>query len=339
MSNRYFGQFFNEADSLSTKPEFREATKVAHDSGAFTTQDMLTEATRLAQPGSALARLGQQIGHPRYKELPFGQSEKANAVVLFLDVRGFTRLSIELENDELIRILQKLSIACVATVYQHGGYIGDFTGDGIMAFFDKDEAALASLQAATDLLMGVRDFVNPALKRDGDTGINVAVGIEYGEVVWTRIGLSRISQVKPVSEVTYVAGKLATRDHTSKWDCCIGEQLASVIPDGLAKRVEGISYKQESTSGTALTSDSQSILKEFAGHCGGANWLHESGLLALLPLLYLQRRQSFNLNVFPVRQTPLCRQRTGKWARWSNHGGSVFPVGFVLNSKVSVSLK
>ena len=250
MSDRYFGQFFNEADSLSTRPEFQKVTKVAHDSGGFTTQDLLTEATRLARPGSALARLGQQIGHPRYKELPFGQSERANAVVLFLDVRGFTRLSIELENDELIRILQKLSIACVATVYQHGGYIGDFTGDGIMAFFDKDEAALASLQAATDLLMGVRDFVNPSLKRDGDTGINVSVGIEYGEVIWTRIGLSHISQVKPVSEVTYVAGKLATRDHTSKWECCIGEQLASVIPDGLAKRVEGISYKQESTSGT-----------------------------------------------------------------------------------------
>jgi class 3 adenylate cyclase len=201
-------------------------------------------------PGTALAGLGARIGHPRYQNLTFGQTHKAPAVVLFLDIRGFTRLSIELENDELIRILQKLSVASVATVYQNGGYIGDFTGDGIMAFFDGAEPALASLRTAADLLSGVRDVVNPALKRNGDTGIRVAVGMEYGEVTWTRIGYAGISQVKPVSEVTYVAGKLATRHHTDKWECSIGEQLAGVVPQEFAKRVEGIAYTLTGSNST-----------------------------------------------------------------------------------------
>jgi hypothetical protein len=80
--------------------------------------------------------------------------------------------------------------------------------------------------------------INPALKRDGDTGVRVAVGIEFGEVSWTRIGFAGVSQIKPVSEVTYVAGKLATREHTDKWQCCIGEQLAAAVPLQFTKRVK-----------------------------------------------------------------------------------------------------
>jgi class 3 adenylate cyclase len=182
--------------------------------------------------------------------LAFGQTHKADTAVLFLDIRGFTRLSIELENEELIRILQKLSIASVATVYKNGGFIGDFTGDGIMAFFDGTELALSAIRTAADLLSGVRDVVNPALKRDGDTGIRVAAGLEFGEVCWTRIGYAGISQVKPVSEVSYVAGKLATRKHTDKWECAVGEQLAAIIPEKFRKRGEGIAYTGTNSSRT-----------------------------------------------------------------------------------------
>jgi class 3 adenylate cyclase len=202
----------------------------------------LLEAAAKALPGTALAQVGKQVGHPRYQHLNFGQVQKANANVLFMDIRGFTRLSIELENDELIRILQKLSIASVATVYHRGGYIGDFTGDGIMAFFDSPDSVVGALRSAAELLAGVRDVVNPALKRDGDTGVRVAVGIEFGEVSWTRIGFAGVSQVKPVSEVTYVAGKLATREHTDRWQCCIGEQLAAAVPQMFTKKVQGIPY-------------------------------------------------------------------------------------------------
>jgi class 3 adenylate cyclase len=248
MAQRYFDQIYQEADQLLSRPDFDGLMKTAREKrrattdGAFSMTDLLEAAAEASGPGTAIAQVGKQIGHPRYQQLEFGRVERANAVVLFMDVRGFTRLSIELENDELIRILQRLSIASVATVYHRGGYIGDFTGDGIMAFFDGNEPATAALLTGAELLSGVRDVVNPALKRDGDTGVRVAVGIEYGEVAWTRIGFAGISQVKPVSEVTYVAGKLATREHSEQWECSIGEQLAAVVPQQLTKRSNGISY-------------------------------------------------------------------------------------------------
>jgi len=111
-----------------------------------------------------------------------------------------------------------------------------------MVFFDGANSIVGALQTAAELLGGVRDFVNPALKRDGDTGVRVAVGLEFGEVCWTRIGFAGVSQIKPISEVTYVAGKLATREHTDRWECCIGEQLAASVTQDLTTKVPGIKY-------------------------------------------------------------------------------------------------
>ena len=251
MSDRYFDQAYREADGLLSRSSVKKLAKAMDsrsfgDEGRFTVDALIDSASDAAIQNTALARVAKEIGHPRYSDLELGDVQRANAIVLFMDVRGFTRLSIELENEELIRILQKLSIASVATVYHRGGFIGDFTGDGIMAFFDGANSVTGALQTAAELLAGVRDVVNPALKRDGDTGVRVAVGMEFGEVCWTRIGYAGISQVKPVSEVTYVAGKLATREHTEKWQCCIGEQLATVVPEQLTKRVKGIPYSNGS---------------------------------------------------------------------------------------------
>ena len=184
----------------------------------------------------------EELGHPMYQGLSFGESAEAEAVVMFLDVRGFTRLSLELENDELVRILRKLTAASVRAVRQFGGYVGEFTGDGVMAYFDTGGPAFAALHTASFLMAGVRDVVNPALKRDGDTGVKVAVGMEYGKVLWSRVGIGGISQVKPISEVTFIAGKLSTRKYCEPWHCKVGQQLAVVIPEEFMSQAAGYPY-------------------------------------------------------------------------------------------------
>jgi class 3 adenylate cyclase len=190
------------------------------------------------------------MGHPKYQGLSFEATAEAEAVVMFLDIRGFTSLSLELDNEELARILQKLTRASVRAIKQFGGYVGEFTGDGVMAYFDSLDGPFAALQTASFLMAGVREVVNPALKRDGDTGVKVAVGMEYGTVLWTRIGVGTLSTVKPISEVTFVAGKLSTRGFANPWECRVGEQLAVAVPDEFKKRVSGYPYKAQGIPAT-----------------------------------------------------------------------------------------
>lgn len=211
-------------------------------------QELFDESGALLEKRAGRAPIDSQLsvehlGHPNYQELGFQESAEAEAVVMFLDVRGFTRLSLELENDELVRILKKLTAASVRAVRQFEGYIGEFTGDGVMAYFDRKDAAFAALHTASFLMAGVRDVVNPALKRSGDTGVKVAVGMEYGKVLWSRVGIGGISQVKPISEVTFIAGKLSTRKYNPKpWLCKVGQQMAVAIPEEFKSQAEGYPY-------------------------------------------------------------------------------------------------
>jgi class 3 adenylate cyclase len=198
-------------------------------------------------------KLTRPLGHPEFEHLQIGQIAESKNVIFFLDIRGFTKLAIVLENRELLRILQALTVSCVKSVLLYDGYVGEFTGDGVMAYFgDKkktsEEAAFGAISTASFLMKGVRDVVNPALKRGGNEPIRVAVGMEFGDVMWSRIGLEGHSQVKPVSEVAFLAGKLSTKEFTRPWQCKTGQSLAEWIPTGFKERADSYTFDFDGTS-------------------------------------------------------------------------------------------
>lgn len=174
------------------------------------------------------------LGHPNLQDLQYGEVRQGSIIVFFMDIRGFTKISIALENKELIRVLQATTIASVISVNQYGGYVIDFTGDGIMAYFGdgfntRVDDAINSLLAATDIMKGIKETVNSRLSRSGDETIKVGIGLEYGNALWTKIGVPTECQVKPVSEVTYIAGKNSS--HAGAWQTVMGKNIAGWVPE------------------------------------------------------------------------------------------------------------
>jgi adenylate cyclase len=174
------------------------------------------------------------IGHPNLQNLQYGEVRQGSIIVFFMDIRGFTKISIALKNEELIRVLQATTIASVISVKQYGGYVIDFTGDGIMAYFGNginttEKDGLNSLMAATDLMKGIKETVNARLSQSGDETIKVGIGLEYGNALWTKIGVPNECQVKPVSEVTYIAGKSSSNAHA--WEAVMGKNIAEWVPE------------------------------------------------------------------------------------------------------------
>ena len=53
--------------------------------------------------------------------------------------------------------------------------------------------------------------------------------MEFGEILWSRIGVLATSQVKPISDVTFLAGKLSTSKYTDSWEAKVGANLAQRI--------------------------------------------------------------------------------------------------------------
>jgi class 3 adenylate cyclase len=77
--------------------------------------------------------------------------------VLFSDARGFTEMSQEMEPEALFDMLSEHLAAQVELVYNHGGYIDKFSGDGIMAAFDGENMARKCCLCALEILDLSRD--------------------------------------------------------------------------------------------------------------------------------------------------------------------------------------
>jgi class 3 adenylate cyclase len=183
------------------------------------------------------------LGHPEYINLKPGQTKNARAVVGFVDIRGVTKLSFALESDELLKVIQALTEASIRAIHEGGGYIGEFTGDGVMAYFgdsstNDEEATLAALETTSLLFKSVDEIVNPELKQKGLDPIQIAAGLEFGDVLWSRVGLAEVSQLKPIGTATFLAGKLSSSKYTAAWECKVGGKLASWIPEVYTKKVE-----------------------------------------------------------------------------------------------------
>lgn len=211
-------------------------------------QDLFSKAYTRAKTGDARKAvqlreslviqdaLGAELGHPDFEALEVGQTNESDGVVFFLDIRGFTKLSFVLPNEELLWILQALTEAAVRSVLQFGGHVIEFTGDGIMAVFGdsrtaSEAAAFGALHTTAFLMKGIQDYVNPQLQRAGTEAVRIAVGMEFGEILWSRIGILNKSQVKPISEATFLAGKLSCGGRTKAWEAMVGANLAEWIPD------------------------------------------------------------------------------------------------------------
>ena len=111
--------------------------------------------------------------------------------VLFCDIRDFTSLSEKLSAREMVLTLNEYFTQMVDVIFQRGGTLDKFIGDGIMAVFgapfrssDDPENAVAT---AVDMMIRLRGF-NIGRSTERRPPLNIGIGIDTGTVVAGTIG-------------------------------------------------------------------------------------------------------------------------------------------------------
>jgi class 3 adenylate cyclase len=155
-------------------------------------QQGMCERLRRYVPGAVATRLEQGV------EPPVGECEVA---VLFVDLRGYTRLSEQRSAEAVFSFVNRYTETVSAVVKRHGGAVVDFQGDGLMAVFGAPdphpEKELAALRAAREILVAVRELsieAGPGGEHP-DLGVGIATGPAFvGNVravdraIWTVLG-------------------------------------------------------------------------------------------------------------------------------------------------------
>jgi class 3 adenylate cyclase/tetratricopeptide (TPR) repeat protein len=105
-------------------------------------------------------------------------AERRQVTVLFCDLVGSTELSGRHDPEDFRELLGRYHDAVTAAVVRHGGYVANYLGDGILAYFgwpraDEDEAAQA-IRAGLDAVATVKELSLQA--RAGIASGTVVVG-------------------------------------------------------------------------------------------------------------------------------------------------------------------
>jgi adenylate cyclase len=119
--------------------------------------------------------------------------------------------------EELIEILRALHRRMERAVFDHGGTLDKYLGDGVMATFGTlnvgpDDAANA-LRCARAMLVETEEW-NVRRRAGGFTEVRLAVGVHYGPVVMGDIGSARRLEFAVIGDTVNVASRLeeATRE-------------------------------------------------------------------------------------------------------------------------------
>jgi PAS domain S-box-containing protein len=136
--------------------------------------------------------------------------ERREAVVMFADMRGFTRLTTTHPPDRVIHVLDLFFSTMTEVIYHHEGVIFDLTGDELLVGFnvpyDQPDASQRALAAAIEMH---REFFT--LKQTWaaeDMQVGMGVGIDRGPVVIGNVGGPIHMNYQMVGEAVVTAHRL-----------------------------------------------------------------------------------------------------------------------------------
>jgi len=126
-------------------------------------------------------------------EIQRGSVETINAVILYFDLAGFTKLSETAHGNVIISMLNDYFGSVVDVIEAHGGSVLKFMGDGLLAIFkaaDRSNAPSSAVSATAELCETMADL-NRRRASEGIPHTDFGVAIHAGDVMYGNIGAER----------------------------------------------------------------------------------------------------------------------------------------------------
>jgi len=175
--------------------------------------------TRVAEQVEELGRVGRlkRFLAPQLAELIVSQgdekileSHRREIVVVFCDLRGYTAFTETAEPEEVLDFLRKYHGALGPLVSQFEGTLDQFSGDGIMVFFNDPVPIPDPAERAVKMAVAMREAASSltAAWRERGRELGFGAGIAQGYATLGQIGFSERSGYTAIGTVCNVAARL-----------------------------------------------------------------------------------------------------------------------------------
>jgi adenylate cyclase len=174
---------------------------------------------RVAEQVEELGRVGRlkRFLAPQLAELIVSQgdekileSHRREIVVLFCDLRGYTAFTETAEPEEVLDFLREYHGALGPLVSQFEGTLDQFSGDGIMVFFNDPVPCPDPAERAVKMAMAMREAAGTLIAdwRERGRDLGFGAGIAQGYATLGQIGFSERSGYTAIGTVCNVAARL-----------------------------------------------------------------------------------------------------------------------------------
>ena len=157
------------------------------------------------------AKLVDQRPRESTEELSSAGEERELAI-LFADIRNFTAFSESRPPYDVVHVLNKYFHVVGQPIENHGGYIDNYMGDGLMALFglredSEDSPVLRALHAAFGMIQAMSSLKAYLLAAFGQS-FDIGIGIHYGVAVVGSVGAIGHERVTAIGDAVNMASRV-----------------------------------------------------------------------------------------------------------------------------------
>jgi class 3 adenylate cyclase/tetratricopeptide (TPR) repeat protein len=169
----------------------------------------LVRSIRAAFGTSHEAPLANEVaGRPHGEQARKPDAERRHLTVMICDLVGSTALSARLDPEDMRAVTDAYHAACARIVSSYDGFLAEFRGDGILAYFGYPHAheddAERTVRASLDIVAAVAQLDTPAKEP-----LAVRIGIATGLVVIGDLsGEGALREHAVVGQTPNIAGRL-----------------------------------------------------------------------------------------------------------------------------------
>jgi adenylate cyclase len=137
----------------------------------------------------------------------------AKVSILFADIRGFTPLSEALPPERIVEILNEYFTRVTEVIFEHGGTLDKYLGDGLMALFGAPVSKGNDATNAVRAALGIQELMKE-LNQEGTTrgwpDLRVGIGVNTGVVTAGNIGSPKRIDYTVIGDAVNVSSRLCS---------------------------------------------------------------------------------------------------------------------------------
>src|SRR5262249_52653007 len=142
-----------------------------------------------------------------------------DVAILTVDLRGFTRLSTELQPGDVMKLLQDYQGRLCPLIVRNGGSIDKFLGDGILASFGavaSSTTEAADALRAADAVIDAADRWAAERRSAGQAPLSIGLAVASGRAVFGAVGDAERLEFTVIGDAVNFAAKLEKHNKDEK---------------------------------------------------------------------------------------------------------------------------